>query len=227
MFPFFLVAAAVLAIAAGSKSGWRTQADMAAGEAPLPSIQGSGIKSWFCWVLVTNGGAPRTAGPYYVTDVEALGLELPVRSGMTSVDTLHRFARVNGKWERDSRSFGELKSLSPTVGAYPVTPPKTGKWTFKTFPDVVTVNGKKFKKALWQFPRSNVIAQYREDVLHDSTHLFVMKDGTFLIDHVDESNPDKGLVMEHLVNDVLLRHSGMGLGFKDLKAELKRKMEPV
>lgn len=90
-----------------------------------------------------------------------------------------------------------------SVGMSKLAQPLTGQWTANGFPDAVSINGRAFKRSVeWAFPYSGVVAQYREDVDHDSQHLLVHQDGTWSIDHTDDANPERGLVLEHAVRDV-------------------------
>lgn len=93
---------------------------------------------------------------------------------------------------------------APAVGFAELAQPLRGRWTFNGFPDVVALNGRTFKRSLkWAAPRHLVVAQYREDVDHDSMHLMVMADGNWIIEHTDDANPERGLVLEHTFRDVI------------------------
>jgi hypothetical protein len=73
-----------------------------------------------------------------------------------------------------------------------LNPPTTGHWSLTTFPEAIVIAGRRFRRAQWQQPYDGVVAQYREDVEHCSRHLKVYADGFWAIDHIDETNPDKG-----------------------------------
>lgn len=93
--------------------------------------------------------------------------------------------------------------MHAAVGMSELAQPLTGKWTANGFPPTVTINGRAFKRSdEWAFPYSGVVAQYREDVDHHSMHLLVREDGTWIVDHTDDANPERGLVLEHAVRDV-------------------------
>lgn len=89
------------------------------------------------------------------------------------------------------------------VGFAELADPLHGTWTFDGFPDVVSMLGRTFKRATWAAPYPKVAAQYREDVDHDSMHLMVHDDHTWVIEHTDDANPDRGLVLEHTFRDVI------------------------
>lgn len=205
MLPFLIAASLVIAIAAGSRSGWKTNADLP------PPVKGYGdpLKRWFLWYVDRGALGVETRGPFQMTDREAFVMETNARISSPGV-SLYRFvfSPTAKSYVYDKRTSSALalgQSPSPTVGAYPVVPLIRGKWPYKNFPVTITVASKPFKKALWQWPRPDVIAQYREDAENDAHHLFVMHDGTYVIDHVDEANPDKGHLVAHVLNDVMLR----------------------
>lgn len=85
----------------------------------------------------------------------------------------------------------------------PIDPPVVETWPYPAgdFPDVIEVDGVTFYRAVRQQPYEGVIAQYRENVPRKSTHLLVMNDGTYIIDHVDEYNPDMGHPVRHFIID--------------------------
>jgi hypothetical protein len=95
-----------------------------------------------------------------------------------------------------------------TVGLAKLEQPLRGRWTFRGFPPAVSLLGRPFTRAKWQAPRAGVVAQYREDVDRYSLHLYVLEDGTWIIDHSDDANPDRGLVLEHTFRDVI--HTPVG-----------------
>lgn len=51
-------------------------------------------------------------------------------------------------------------------------------------------------------PRHGAALQYREDVTHDSAHMYVTPDGRYIIDHRDKVSPDHS-VMQHFLKDVV------------------------
>jgi len=90
-------------------------------------------------------------------------------------------------------------------GAIALVPPVRGRWTFGGFPAQVTLSGAIYRRTPWAWPRSGVVAQYREARPVNSRHLFVLSDGTFVVPHVDEVNPDLGSALAHLARDVIKR----------------------
>jgi len=86
----------------------------------------------------------------------------------------------------------------PAVGFATLEQPLRGRWTFNGYPPSVVVLGRTFKRAKWAAPRRLVVAQYREDVDHNSMHLMVGADGNWIIEHTD-----RGLVLEHTLRDVI------------------------
>lgn len=97
--------------------------------------------------------------------------------------------------------------LSPercSVGFASLPEPLRGAWTFDGFPLRVDIGGRSFVRSdTWAAPLPGVIRQYREDVDRHSMHLVVKDDGMWEIDHVDEANPERGLVLEHAFRDVV------------------------
>jgi hypothetical protein len=88
------------------------------------------------------------------------------------------------------------------IGAIPIDPPFSGKWPLVGYPEVVRWRGREFRRATWTWPYENVVAQYREVADRNAMHMLVYSSGRFVIDHLDEANPDRGLVLEHAVLDV-------------------------
>lgn len=105
------------------------------------------------------------------------------------------------------------------VGVVPIQPAVTGKWPFVSFPHKVTLYGTHYVRAQWKFPREGVVAQYREAEKQHSRHLFVLQDGTFVVPHLDEENPDLGNPSKHFVLDVMKRPDTM----TPLEASLRAK----
>lgn len=89
------------------------------------------------------------------------------------------------------------------VGFTRLSEPLRGSWLVQGYPETVSLAGRVFKRARWAQRKRFVVAQYREDVPHDSMHLLVRSDGTWVIDHTDAANPDRGLVISHAFRDVL------------------------
>ena len=91
-----------------------------------------------------------------------------------------------------------------SVGFSALPEPLRGAWTFDGFPLRVVLLGRSFVRSdKWSAPRDKVLRQYREDVPRNSMHLLVHDDGTWSIDHVDDANPELGLVLEHALRDVV------------------------
>ena len=97
----------------------------------------------------------------------------------------------------------ERIAMGPAVGFAELATPLHGAWPLDTFPAVVSLLGRTFKRATWAAPYPGVIAQYREDIDHHSMHLMVHADHSWVIDHSDDANPDRGLVLEHTFRDVV------------------------
>jgi hypothetical protein len=90
------------------------------------------------------------------------------------------------------------------VGFTMLPEPLRGAWTFPGFPKRVELGGRTFVRSdHWAAPLPGVAKQYREDVARQAMHLYVLDDGTWKIDHIDEANPEKGLVLEHAFRDVI------------------------
>jgi hypothetical protein len=92
------------------------------------------------------------------------------------------------------------------VGILPIKPAITGPWTFQGFPEQVDMTGADvptvFNIATWAWPwYSGVVAQYRAAVPFDAMHMLVYRDGTYVISHVDEINPDLASPLEHALVD--------------------------
>lgn len=93
----------------------------------------------------------------------------------------------------------------PIMGARALSPALRGKWPSTDLPLTITVHGRPFRKAEWAWPYPGVRAQYRETNPQGSMHLFVLEDGTWIVPHIDEENPDLGNPLTHLAKDILLR----------------------
>lgn len=84
---------------------------------------------------------------------------------------------------------------------YKLDPPVYGKWQEEDFPDLVEIEGFIFEKAIRKQPYEGVIEQYRQACDRDSMHLLVTEDGDYLIEHIDEYNPDRGFPLRHFIYD--------------------------
>jgi hypothetical protein len=98
-----------------------------------------------------------------------------------------------------------------TLGTIPIEPALSGTWPFHGFPSQVQldISGdgdvRTFALATWAWPLySGVIEQYREAVSTNAMHLMVYRDGSFVIDHMDEISPDLGNPLQHAVLDAPL-----------------------
>lgn len=97
-----------------------------------------------------------------------------------------------------------LCSGRTAVGMAELAQPLRGTWTFVGFPDRVTLLGRVFRRSkTWAAPYHLVVAQYREDVDRHSMHLMVKADGSWIVEHTDDANPERGLVLEHTFRDVI------------------------
>jgi hypothetical protein len=111
--------------------------------------------------------------------------------------------------------------MTPSVkglGKIPVIPAITGTWPLNFFPHEVQIGGTTFRRATWAWPLySGVVAQYREATEYDAMHLMIYRNGSFVIDHLDEANPADH-ALEHAILDVPLATTlvcgiaGFGLG---------------
>lgn len=106
--------------------------------------------------------------------------------------------------------------LLPAVGLALLPEPLRGSWTLPDFPELVTVLDRTFRRSTtWAAPTPGVVAQYREDVDRNSLHLLVHADRSWVVEHSDDANPERGLVLEHAVRDVL-QTTGGALAFSAL-----------
>lgn len=244
-FPFLIAASALLAIAAGSKTGWRTSAEMAEDERKQkglpPTVQGAPLYRWFYWYIHHNGNMS-SYGAVKMTDAEAFRTEFNTKSQNLGAQLTRYIWAGGNNWVKDTRrdpeflasapvpglkvganalmvypfplitSVSEVSGYMPSVlaavGAVPITPPIRGRWPGPDFPETVTMAGRLFRKAGWAWPYTGVVAQYREAIPVNSRHLLVLDDGSFIIDHYDEANPDAGAAIDHLIKDVLKRPTG-------------------
>jgi hypothetical protein len=91
----------------------------------------------------------------------------------------------------------------------------TGEGIEPDFPDAVEIDGVLFTRAERKQPYAGVLEQYREAVPRNSMHLMVLDDGYWIVEHVDEYNPDMGHPVRHFIKDhpfgKLLIFTGGGL----------------
>ena len=102
--------------------------------------------------------------------------------------------------------------------------PLRGWWGLSTFPEVIELDGVRFRRAIWRQTYPGVVAQYREDKSGSSRHLMVNADGTWSIDHVDAVNPDHGpvdAVLHFLIDHPVGNLAALGLGIMAIGSALK------
>lgn len=81
--------------------------------------------------------------------------------------------------------------------------PDVGIWPHMGTPAVVTIANGTFALAVFKQPKAGVIFQYREAVPVQSRHLYGLPNGTWMIDHIDDYNPDEGFPLQHLKADCI------------------------
>lgn len=79
--------------------------------------------------------------------------------------------------------------------------PLSDYWPLPNFPDEIWLGDRLFRKAQWRQEYAGVVEQYREAVARNSAHMKVYANGVWVIDHIDEDNPDMGRPVEHFFND--------------------------
>lgn len=79
--------------------------------------------------------------------------------------------------------------------------PETGKFPDMSLPDRVKMLGGTFEKSMG-IDRHDSVAHYKETVGKLSRHMYVLPDGTYIIDHRDEWNANKHPV-RHMWHDVI------------------------
>jgi len=78
-------------------------------------------------------------------------------------------------------------------------------WPATGLPRVVfLLDGRRFVRSSG-IGKPGVVAHYREDIGTRSARAYVMSDGTYMIDHLDDSNPGHrdGSLLAHFLKDVL------------------------
>jgi len=106
------------------------------------------------------------------------------------------------------------------LGKIPVIPAITGTWPLgNLFPHEVQIGGTTFRRATWAWPLySGVVAQYREAVAENAMHMMIYRNGSFVIDHVDEISPELGDPIQHAIVDaplattIMCGLAGFGIG---------------
>jgi hypothetical protein len=81
-------------------------------------------------------------------------------------------------------------------------PLRVGTWPHLDLPPVVEIEGHVFERRDFGFGGDDVIAEYQEAVPTLAAHLYVLDNGTWEVDHVDEFHPMDD-PLGHLVVDVL------------------------
>lgn len=192
--PFFIAASLLIALAAGAKSNWRTQADVADENTGTKKVQGEEgpPERWYAWLLKSGGGTS-TIPPKRMTDAAAAALESGFRK--LGADVTRFVQSASGEWLVDERT---------NIGAQRIEPAEKGPWPLDGCPAEVSVKGRKFKRSKNTWAKKGVVAQYREDVPRNSMHMCVLRNRTYIIDHTDDANPDHpGQLMAHFIEDVL------------------------
>jgi hypothetical protein len=134
---------------------------------------------------------------------------------------------VGGSYDWWWWNFGRPAGLPyapPTrIGVTQINPPLTGRWPFVGFPPRVDMLGNSFHLAKWKWPKAGIAAQYREARPTNSRHLYVMKNGDYVVSHSDEVNPDMSSPADHFIRDVMKRPAAAS----PLEAELRRKAPEI
>lgn len=116
-----------------------------------------------------------------------------------------------------------VSGAAPRIGTIDISPPLTGRWPYVGFPPRVTMLGGEFHLAKWKWPKQGIAAQYREAIPSNSRHLYVLRNGQYIVSHRDEVNPDMGNPSQHFIRDVMKRPASV----TPLEADLRRKASPI
>jgi hypothetical protein len=106
-----------------------------------------------------------------------------------------------------------------TLGRIPLAMPVRAAWPHPDLPPTVHLQGRTFRQTSLALPVAGAVGHYREAVPFQSAHLVILDDGTYLIDHIDEANPDMGQAAAHAALDAPealtagLAVAGLLLGF--------------
>lgn len=114
--------------------------------------------------------------------------------------------------------------MNTQSGPHMLEKPVKGWWPWSNYPTIIMCEGRRFKKSEnWRWPYPGVVAQYREDRDRNARHMLVHADGRFVIDHVDNANPERSfeLMVEHAARDVV-PHLVKGFG-----GWVERNKEPI
>lgn len=98
-------------------------------------------------------------------------------------------------------AFSPPSAPAVTIGALPLATVLEGPWTLPNFPERIVLHGRSFRRAGWRQSYDGVVEQYREESVRNSMHLKVFTGGRWIVDHVDEDNPDLGRPLQHFFND--------------------------
>ena len=194
---------------------------------PIAMVQGAGdARRWFYWFIYYRG-TTATFGPVQMTEYEAFQMEFRTKSNYLGA-VLSRYVWFHdargSAWVKDSRTDQQFLAGAPVpspfpgrqvttdvartsssrVGAVPLDGgPVRGDWPYRGLPEEVKLAGRVFQRAKFSLPYPGVRAQYREARARDSAHLFVLDTGRFVVPHIDDANPDRGLMLEHGLRDLL------------------------
>lgn len=109
--------------------------------------------------------------------------------------------REEAKARRGVRS--ELQRMAEKRSSSWLDEPVSGRFpgSIKDPPEKVKIRGMTFTRSKGA-PRHGSVAQYRENKTHDSAHMYVRPDRTYIIDHRDKVSPRHSLV-QHFIKDVV------------------------
>ena len=85
-----------------------------------------------------------------------------------------------------------------------------GPWPYPDLPRVAMIRGHRFERRDFGFGGEDVIAEYQEAVPTLAAHLYVLDDGSYEVDHVDDFHPQDDPI-GHFVVDVLQVPRGVAL----------------
>ena len=91
--------------------------------------------------------------------------------------------------------------MAARIGERWLAQPMRGAWPVDELPELVRLHGRRFRRAAYWLPKPGVVAQYRQEVAKDALHLYVLADGSYVIDHSDDANPDAGPLIDHWLAD--------------------------
>jgi hypothetical protein len=104
-----------------------------------------------------------------------------------------------------------MRAFVEKVAAEMLDKPITGKWkTPGEFPLTAKVRGETFVRTMG-LDKNDSVAQYRDTKARGSKHMYVLPNGRYLVDHVDEYNPHYA-PFRHFIKDVIPELMGKGDG---------------